>query len=520
MMRETAAVNRSRTPTGVSEPGNEEELRSFWRLGHMAAAIDAARPDEARDVFVNVVSTDTRTLAPGALFIALKGETFDGHDHLAAAALAGAAAVLVEREPDGGTLAMLEAANCAVLRVVDTRRALGALAAAYRRTLTRTRVIAVCGSNGKTTTVRMLESVLGQCLRGTASVKSFNNDVGVPLTILRARPDDEFLICEVGTNAPREIATLGAIVRPDIAVITSIGREHLQGLGSLEGVAAEEAAILAAVRPGGLAIVTADSPELERVIERLAATGGLADTALSRFGFAEGADLRVTAHAPDPGAGGIRFTLQGREPGDAPLLLTVPLAGAHNASNAAAAVLAAWALNLSNDHIARGLAAVSGADMRWQRTQVRGLTVINDAYNANPDSMIAGLRTFADLTLTGRRVLILGEMFELGAASEEGHRAVGREVALLFAPSRPPHASHAESEHIHLITIGPMARWIAAEAGRALPANALLSFESLDAPTLTAITALLKSVDTVLLKGSRRAGLERILGALQSQCEP
>ena len=215
----------------------------------------------------------------------------------------------------------------AVIKVHDsTRRALSRLAAAYRKTLEGTRIIAVAGSNGKTTTVRLIDAVLSRAMKGTASVKSFNNDIGVPLTILGARPGDGYLICEVGTNSPREIAKLAEVVNPDIAVIVSIGREHLEKLGSVMGVASEEARGLEFVRPGGAGVYNADVPEIAAVIPALERR----PVALIGFGRGRAATVRVAHVSQD--WGGVGFTLSDRA------AFKLGMLGAHNAVNAAAAV--------------------------------------------------------------------------------------------------------------------------------------------------------------------------------------
>lgn len=446
------------------------------------------------------VSTDSRAVAEGQVFFALHGESFDGHAFLAQAAEAGAAVLVVDRED-----VVLPAANAgprgrgvAVIRVADTRRALGKLAQAYRRSLGNTKVIAVCGSNGKTTTVRILDAVLSQRLRGTASKKSFNNDIGVPITIFSAKPGDQYLICEVGTNAPGEIAALGDIVEPDIAVITSIGREHLEKLISVQGVAREESAILSFVRAGGLGVIPGDSPELSALVGTAERIGG---AALLRFGRGDGCDLRLTGceGGEVDGRASVRFTVNARQ------TFEVALEGEHNASNSLAAIGVARRLGVDDDAIRAGLLNVQAPEMRWQRQRVAHaggtIELINDAYNANPDSMIASLRTFTGTTGAARRVFVMGDMFELGEASEAGHRDVGRFVA----------ASGAAEV---MITVGPMAGKAGEEARSKLGAAGVLGVGELDEGALAEIKRAIRPGDLVLLKGSRRMKLERLIKAL------
>ncbi|MGQ0626498.1 MAG: UDP-N-acetylmuramoyl-tripeptide--D-alanyl-D-alanine ligase, partial [Phycisphaerales bacterium] len=370
----------------------------------------------------------------------MKGDRFDGHDFVIDAVAAGAQVVIVERDPGP----LLRPAF--VIKVPSTRKALLRLAAAYRDALTRTRVVAICGSNGKTTTTALINAVLSTRFRGSASAKSFNNDIGVPLTILSAKTADQFLLCEVGTNAPGEIAALAAVVRPDLAVITSIGREHLLGFGSIEGVAREEAAVLQHLRPAEpgapSAIVTADSPALTEHLRSL--------PGLLTFGRHGSADLRLTAfeHFCSTGAGvpdSIRFSVNARAAFSAPLI------GEHNAVNALAAIAVARRFGLSDAEIARGLAAATPPEMRLATVEAAGIRIVNDAYNANPDSTLAALRTFAAIhAAADRRVVVLGDNLELGDHAPAAHREIGETILELGCIDL-------------LITVGPLAARAALE---------------------------------------------------------
>lgn len=492
---------------------------SFWTAENIRTAcggVFVARPSWLTEPGANIsgVTTDSRAVAPGQVFFALRGETFDGHDFLSQVSEAGAVLLVIDRAD-----VALPAANAGprglgvgVLKVADARKALGRLAQAYRRSLERTKVIAVCGSNGKTTTVRIIDGVLSARLRGTASKKSFNNDIGVPLTILSAKPTDQYLICEVGTNAPGEIAALGKIVEPDIAVITSIGREHLEKLVSVEGVAREEAAILACIRPGGIGIVTADSAQLNAVIGSGAAALG---PAMLRFGKSVHADLRLTEckqAVDEQGRGAVQFTVNARQ------AFSLPLAGEHNACNALAAIAVARRLGLDDATITAGLRSVNHPEMRWQVTPLAiaggSVQVINDAYNANPDSMLAAIATFGALYGAGRRVMVMGDMFELGEAAAQGHR----DVAL----------AALRSGLAVLVTIGAQSRAGAVQARAIIDAEGVaggdtargearvVSFDTLDEATMPRVACELMAGDAVLVKGSRRMRLERLIAMLSS----
>jgi UDP-N-acetylmuramoyl-tripeptide--D-alanyl-D-alanine ligase len=444
------------------------------------------------------VSTDSRTIRKGQMFIALRGENFDGHRFVADAVVAGAPVVVVDDAagvPAGDTLG-----GCGVLRVADTGKALLRIAGAYRESLKRTKVIAVCGSNGKTTTTRLIDHLLGRTLRGTASQKSFNNAVGVPLTILSAKESDQYLVCEVGTNHPGEIKLLAEVVRPDIAVITSIGREHLEGFGDLAGVAAEEATVLKHLRPGGWAVATADAPEL---VEHLRGVKNLVT-----FGRTKEATLRLTEarHEIAQGRAWLEFTVNGRQKH------RMPLVGEHNALNAMAALAVARRLGVDDQKAADALTTAGAADMRLEIVKVGGTTVLNDAYNANPDSMIAAIDTLIALKTAGfgeggRAVCVLGEMLEMGDASEAGHRAVAEMIA---DRSR----GGAGVDLVVLVGAG-MEHAARALAGSGWPSDRLHHFQSADGTNAARIARLLGRRDLALVKGSRRVKLERVVAALK-----
>lgn len=471
---------------------------SFWTFDGVRAAANGAwlaRPREGASP--QGASIDTRSLKPGQVFFAIKGQRVDGHAYLDAAAAAGASLAVIDTPETSGDLGRFHGAM-GVLRVESTPAALLRLGAACRRAMGTTRVISIGGSNGKTTTTRLVEAVLASRLRGTASPKSFNNALGVPLTLLNAAPGDAFVAAEVGTNAPGEIAELASVVRPDAAVITSIGREHLEGLGSLEGVAREEAAILPELAPGGTAILNADAPHLLDLARTMLA--GRRDVAVVTFGAAEGADLRLTAIEQD--RGGIIATINGRETYRAPLL------GRHNAWNVAAAVAVGKRLGLDAAAINEGLARAKAPEHRLTRVSAAGVEVIDDSYNANPESMRAALETFAEVASEApRRVLILGDMLELGPDAGALHAEIGRYAGELRA---------AEAA----MFVGPLSEAGARAMSAAAPRTAVRHFADKGEATIEAIAGVLRPGDCVLLKGSRGMGLERVLAALTARSEP
>lgn len=432
-------------------------------------------------------SVDSRTIRPGQVFFALRGDRSDGHLYLAQAAAAGASLAVV----DAPESIPAPWPDLPVARVPDARAALLRLGAAYRRTLEGTRVVGVGGSNGKTTTSRLIQRVLALRLRGSGSPRSFNNAIGLPLTILSARRGDQFLVCEIGTNAPGEIAALGRVLQPDIAVITSIGREHLEGLGSIRGVAAEQASILREVRPGGLAIVPADAPDLT---EHMAANIGCP---ILRVGESASADLRVsdirTARE------GTSFRVNDRWE------FTIPLLGRHNALNAAFAIAVARRFGLEMEDIAFGLRDAGAADMRLARAVIAGVEVLNDAYNANPDSMLAALETLGRIEpVSGRRWAVLGDMLELGESTDQAHEEV------LAAALRPGLLTG-------LVLVGP--RFSRASGVLRDVPPWVVRVPDLSGDGAARAAALPGAGDLVLLKGSRMMGVERVAKALERRCE-
>jgi len=470
-------------------------------------------PEATASMTVDGLSTDSRTLKGRRAFLALRGDRFDGHAFLADAVKAGSPLLIVDEA--GASAAVTVAADfpdhdVAILRVSDTGKALLRLATAYRRTLERTKVIAVVGSNGKTTTTRLIAAALSASLRGTASAKSFNNAIGVPLTILAASASDQYLLCEVGTNAPGEIAQLGAVVQPDIVVVTSIGREHLEGFGSIEGVAREEAAIFSFLAQGGLSVVPAELPSGCKPLTDLLKT--LPNVV--RFGVSDAADLRASniRHVH----GRLHFSINNR------LDVALNLVGEHNALNALAAVAIGRRFGIEEGKIAQSLSAAKGPEMRLERVEVavgrdnRGnvsstqpgvVTFLNDAYNANPDSMLASLATFEQLLLdwpcAGRRVAILGDMLELGEASESLHREIGVRLSTFQLLDR-------------IVLVGPRSVATAdALTSAGWPLSKILYVPVAGDAEMHSIADLLGADDVVLLKGSRGMKLERVIESLQ-----
>ena len=447
--------------------------------------------DGQEDPEVHGVGTDTRTALVGRLFIAIPGDRHDGHDHLEAARAAGATAALVESAflDGGGRLPE----GLPGIAVAEIRPALAALARDHRRRL-RGVVIGITGSSGKTTIRSMAERVLAELGPGTASIRSFNNDLGVPLTLLEAREDDRWVLLEIGTNAPGEIARLAAIADPTIGVLSGVGRAHLGGFGSEAAIAAEKAALIDAVGDNaGTTIVNVDAEVITGEISRRRAAG----VSIVTYGESAAADRRLLKRSARPD-GGQTIELDDFT-GD------VGLDGRHNAINAVAVVELARRLGVADPDIARRLAALEPPPMRFVRHVVDGIEVVDDTYNANPESMRASLETFAEISIRAtRRIAVLGGMRELGARSTSLHEAVG--------------AVAARTSDELLLVGGDDAAAIGRGARDA-------GFEGVlkQVPDRDAAAALLAGHvavgDAILLKGSRAVGLEKVVVSILENWE-
>jgi UDP-N-acetylmuramoyl-tripeptide--D-alanyl-D-alanine ligase len=469
----------------VSAPGERLAATLTLELAEVLAATGGELAKlGARTVFTGV-TTDTRVLEPGELFVAIRGDTHDGHQHLAEAARRGAGAVVVERAHADVDL------PCGVIAVRESLAALGDLAALHRRRL-RAQVLAVAGSNGKTTTKEMLAAILRHAFGAEAVVHtrgSQNNLVGLPLTLLRAR-DERVVVLELGMNGPGEVWRLAEIAAPDAGVITCVAAEHLEGVGSLHGAAEAEAELFRRLRPSATAVVNADDPLVER-----AATVAAGPTL--RFGSR--GDVRAE-DVVDHGLDGTAFRLVTPQ-GAADVRLRVP--GRHNVSNALAAAAMAHLAGVGPNRVAAALAAFEPPSMRMQVVRLpSGVTVINDAYNANPGSMAAALETLARSRAT-RRLAALGEMLELGAETEAAHEELGRAAAA------------ADVDGLWLIGTHAARVRAGAEAAGLPPARITV------ATTHEELAERLRTVcapgDLLLLKGSRGAALERVLAHLAAE---
>lgn len=426
---------------------------------------------EAADI--HGVSTDTRTLGTGELFVALSGPRFDGHDFIADAERAGAAAVLVQRE--------VETALPQVI-VDDTLRGLADLARGWRSEC-RVTVIGITGSTGKTTVKQMTAAILAERGETLATAGNLNNEIGVPLTLLRLRQAHRFAVIEMGASRVGEIAQLASIARPDIGVVTNAGEAHLEGFGGIEGVIEGKGEMFAGVVDGGTCVINADQPWSEEWKQRAGMRRKL------MFGRDAGNDFHVVDPVHED-LEGLRFVMATPD-GEAEVHL--PVQGRHNIINALAAAAAAWAAGADRDCIPAGLAKVQNTAGRMQLERFGDdIVLVDDTYNANPVSVRAAINW---LVAGGRRGwLVMGDMAELGEDAEELHAEIGRYaqgagVERLFTlGTLSVHASEAHDDARHF------------NEPEALAA---------------AIDEALEPGVTVLFKGSRSARMERVLDALR-----
>jgi UDP-N-acetylmuramoyl-tripeptide--D-alanyl-D-alanine ligase len=425
------------------------------------------------------VSTDSRTIGPGMLFVALKGARFDGVEFVAAAGARGAAGALVGR--------IGQAALPQVL-VTDARSAFGRHARAWRRRFDLP-LVAVTGSNGKTTVKEMIASILAQRGPVHATRGNLNNDVGVPLTLTMLAPEHRAAVVELGTNHPGEIAYLAHLALPGIGVITNAAPAHLQGFGSVAAVAREKGALLAALPADGTAIINADDPHAGLWEAMASARRTL------RFGTRGNAQFRCEDVVQRVAGNRLELGFRLRCPlGD--LAVRLPLAGPHNALNATAAAAAAWAAGAGEREVLAGLASVRGVGGRLEvLATARGARLIDDSYNANPASMAAAIACLA--ALPEPRWLVIGDMAELGGEREALHAAVG--------------AQARRAGIARLYATGPLSR----NAAESFGAGAAW-FEDVESMT-GALARELAAPVTVLVKASRSARLERVVAALAAR---
>ncbi|MGA2820269.1 MAG: UDP-N-acetylmuramoyl-tripeptide--D-alanyl-D-alanine ligase [Anaerolineales bacterium] len=446
---------------------------------------------------------DSRMAIPGCLFIALPGEKSDGHLFVPDAFERGAAIALVQEEIPGFRTLDLRAGAEAVgllegleakaplhlcLRVANTLEAMHKIARLWRGRLSELRVVGITGSVGKSTTKELVASVLSTRYATLASESSFNNEIGLPLTLLRATRSHRFAVLEMGFYVPGDIRLLCEISQPEIAIVTMIGPVHLERAGSLEAIARGKAELLEALPESGTAILNYDD-------ERVRGMASSSRAKILFYGLSPEAELRAS-DVSSLGLEGIRFQVNFR--GET-LHLHVPLLGRHSVHTALRAVAVGLVVGLTWQEILEGLGAPA-VQLRLVTVEgPNGSLIVDDTYNASPDSMIAALNLLGELG--GHPIAVLGDMLELGGFEEQGHRMVGARAAEVVG---------------ELVTIGERARWIAEEAHLQSLSSAQISTFATAEDALPYLKGRIRAGDVVLVKGSHALRLDRIVSSLES----
>jgi UDP-N-acetylmuramoyl-tripeptide--D-alanyl-D-alanine ligase len=464
----------------------------MWRMEEILQATGGkAIRRGSRSVFGDIV-TDSKSAKKDSVFVALKGARFDGHRFAGEAAARGAACLVVHKRP-----ALSKLGDAAVVQVRDTLAALGDLAR-YRRQRIAPKVLAITGSNGKTTTKEMLAAILEAASLDGAPLKgkvlktegNLNNQIGLPATLLRLRGGEKVAVVELGTSMPGEIARLARIAEPDIGLITSVAPAHLGGLKTLAGVAREKGQLFRALRNGGIAVVNTDDPWTRRLGARFQG---------KKITYGKGGDVRVEDEK-FLGAAGTEFTLRA---GGKRRTIRLNFCGEHHLANALGAAAMAHALGIDIDAIRAGLEAVRPFSMRMALERWNGVGVINDAYNANPASMEAALKTLGQMEIAGNKIAVLGDMLELGREARKRHVALGRQ-AVRYGIDR-------------LYLLGRQARAIQQGARGAGMDGARVVIGKNHRQLAALIRKDARRGDWILFKGSRGMKMENVLAALRDR---
>lgn len=453
-------------------------------VGEIAQAMEGRLLQGDTAAAVSGVATDSRAVTGGEVFFALRGQSADGHRYVVDALRRSAAAAVVSRAVEVPP----ELAGRGLVMVPDVLHALQALSAWHRRRF-HPLVVAVTGSVGKTTTKEMVAHCLQARFRTLRTAGNYNNEIGVPLTLLALNPSHQACVVEMAMRAKGEIAALAALAAPHCAVLTNVAPVHLETLGSLEAIAAAKCEVLAALPEEGFAVVNGDCPHLEQAV-------ATARVRLLRFGYASHCDYRLLSTACSRHGLEVQALAAGRRMSFR-LSLPVP----ELAYNAMAAIAVAVEAGVPLDELPERLASFVPAQRRLSLVSAPGgLTIIDDCYNANPLSMRAGLHALVNLAPPGRSIAVLGDMYELGAYAAEGHRQVGRTAA--------------EMEVDLLVAVGELSVHLAAAAREAGMAEAQVAHFTDKEEALAWLRDHLRPGDTVLVKASRGMGLETIVGGL------
>ncbi len=461
-----------------------------WSKAEILAATGGKLWRDSRPKQFGEVVTDSTKVRAGSVFVALKGERHDGHRFIGDALRSGAACIIAHR-----AASRLNYGCATVVKVRDTLTALGDLAH-FRREQLGPKVLAITGSNGKTTTKEMVAAILEEAVLGGARLRgrvlktegNFNNLVGLPLTLLRLRKRHKFAVVELGTNRPGEIRRLAEIADPDCGIITSVAAAHLEGLNSLAGVAREKGALYQNIRSGGMIAVNVDDPRVKKLAAKFKG---------KKITYGERGRLRTRSWRMS-GKGRLEFILQA---GAERCKVRLNYIGQHNVANALGAAALALGAGVTLSAVRRGLGKAKPFSMRMQIEEWNGIGIINDAYNANPASMKAALQTLVEVQCRGKRIAVLGDMFELGRHSDSEHRALGKAAA------------SAALDGLYLLGAQAALVGKGARAGGMEPAKIIIGKDPGDLGGK--LREHLRPGDWLLFKGSRGMKMERVLEALK-----
>lgn len=435
---------------------------------------------------VKGVSTDTRTINQGDLFVPIKGENFDGYNFLTEAVAKGAAGVLIEK---GKGSPQFHAVKYFAIQVKDTKRALGDIAKSYRSRFN-IPIIAITGSNGKTTVKEIAASILSQSYTVLKNEGNLNNEIGLPLTLFQLEKKHQIVVIELGMSALGEIQRLSEIAQPSIGVVTNVAEAHLEFFKSLDEVATAKAELVKSLSKQHTIVLNIDDPRVARFAR-------LTKAKVVTFGIQNKADFQATDISFNQDKLRLEFRLitpNGEK------LVFIPIIGMHHVYNAIAAVAAVWNLIPNLDLIAQGLTNVKPPKMRMELVEIDGITIINDAYNANPKSMQAALQTLVEMKSSGRKIAVLGTMRELGEIAIAAHQQIGTMVASLNLD--------------YLITVGELGHHIANGAKQAgMNQTQVHEYESNQA-VAEFLVGLVQSGDLILIKASRKIKLDEIVSYL------
>ena len=455
-----------------------------FTLEEIVQATGAEILAQGRSQFTDIV-TDTRKIEAGVLFVALKGERFNGEDFAADALQKGAAGVLVSTGCSEENLKKAQGAGGTLLQAEDTLAAYQKIGRAWRLNFDLP-VVAITGSNGKTTTKDLTAAALSARGPVAKTQGNFNNEIGLPLTLLSIRPEHQAAVVEIGMRGLHQIEALAPLAAPTVGIVTNVGETHMELLGSLENIAQAKAELVEALPAGGTAILNGDN-------KYVAAMKGKAPAGVHvmTFGIEKAADVRGEDIRTE-GTSTLFVAVYAGERHE----YRVPMVGRHNVYNALAAIAAGFALGFSAEEIRQGLLSLEATKMRFECSELKGWQIVNDAYNASPASMKAAIETLSEMA-KGRKIAVMGDMLELGAVAEEAHREVGRELA--------------EHGFTAVLTRGDLGSLIAAGAeSKGLTAYRCASHKE----AAEKLHSILQPGDTVLFKGSRGMQMEKIIDLL------